>query len=580
MALAYDDATQPKKGLVYDPPLSSGGAGAFDVQGNPSPNVITPPEAKLPATPQSSAIGHIARAMGSAFAPPYGPSDEALKPFHLESYTNPLGLVARDALTTLDVLGRPVAAAIKGASAGMGEFAKATGGNQQEAERDTALLGDVAATILGQSPASGSPKTIPAGPIERSFRINASDQAKRTIEAGFVLPPAEASKGHIGEVNLANMAAGEAGKIKLGQLAAAKNQPMVNVYARTDLGLPAETVLSPQVFKAVRDREGRVYQEVVQAVPEVDLGRDEAFHEAVSKVGARSAETEKLFPSTKEPPGIPELRAELLHNSRAPTQTVMDFIADLRKNATANFQKDGDAMAHRMGAAQREAAHALEDAMERSVENAPEYYRSKLKEAQEYRDEVYRERADPGQGIALQGSVVEDADRAVQSWSEKLQGANAKNQENQTLLDRFRKARQTMAKSYDVEAVTNVSTGDVSAIGLGKLLQQGKPLTGNLKLIADSANSFHRAFQNPASFGGVELYSVLDAAGAAAMALAGHPVAATLVGARPILRSRQLSPWYQRRMIAEPQPSSTANAAALGRAGAVTAGTEGLGTPP
>lgn len=516
--------------------------------------------------------------MGSAFAPPYGPSDEVLKPFHLDSYTNPLGLLARDALTTVDVLGRPVASLLKGASAGMGEFAKATGGSQEEAERDTALLGDVAATIMGQSPMSGVPKAPRPAPLSGVGRINASDQAKQTIGAGFVLPPAEASQGHIGEVNAANMAAGEAGKIKLGQLAAAKNQPLVNVYARTDLGLPAETVLSPQMFKAVRDREGQVYQQVVSAVPEIDLGRDEAFHDAVAKVGARSAETEKMFPSTKEPPGIPALRAELLHNSRAPTQTVMDYIADLRKNATANFQKDGDAMAHRMGAAQREAAHVLEDAMERSVENAPDYYRTKVRDAQEYRDSVYRERAD--QGLPIQGPVVEDADRAVVDWSRRLEESNARNQDNQTLLDRFRQARQTMAKSYDVEAVTNVSTGDVSAAGLGKLLQQGKPLTGNLKLIADSANSFHRAFQNPASFGGVESYSVLDAAGAAAMALSGHPVAATLVGARPLIRGHVLSPRFQRRMISQPEPSPIPSVVGpLGRVGAGVAGAQGLTSP-
>lgn len=387
-------------------------------------------------------------------------------------------------------------------------------------------------------------------------RINASPEAKRAINAGFVLPPAEASVGHIGETNLTNMAAGEAGKIKLGQLAAAKNQPLVNLYAQKELGVPPGTPLTPQVFKQIREREGKVYQEVVDAVPEIDLAADPKFKEAVTKVGSRSRETERLFPSTTEPPGVTALRDELLRNAHGDTKAVMNYIADLRFKATRNFQAIGDAMAHRFGGAQREAANVLEEAMETSVKNAPEYYRERLSAAKKYRDDVYKERVD--QGLPLTGEVVEKADGALAAWSNRLAKSNAENQSNQTLLDRFRNARQTMAKSYDVEAVTNVSTGDVSATGLGRLLQQGKPLTGNLKLIADSANAFHRAFQNPAAFGGVEPLSVLDAAAAGAMALHGHPVAAASVLARPWLRSRVLSPGYQKRMVADPADAATA----------------------
>lgn len=543
----------------------------------PWPGVTVPPSPVV--KPDShSALGHIASAMGGAFKGPYGPSKETMAPL---VQGNPvLGAINQTVIgggaTALDAISRPFQSVKQGIAAGGSEIARALGAGettQKHTERDLNLMGDVALTLGGAltpSPKTSAPKP---GMLSGVGRINASDQAKETIRAGFVLPPAEASVGHIGEANLTNMAAGEAGKIKLGQLAAAKNQPIVNVYARNDLGLPPEAPLSPQAFRDVRAREGRVYQEVVNAVPEVDLARNPQFASDVEKIGSRSAETERLFPSTTEPPGITALRDEMMRNSRGSTQSVMDYIADLRKNASANFQKDGDAMAHRFGAAQREAAHVLEDAMERSVENAPQYYRDKLDAARTYRDAVYDERA--RQGLPLQGPVVEAADNAIQSWSDRLANANAKNQDNQTLLDRFRKARQTMAKSYDVESVTNVSTGDVSARGLGKLLQQGKPLTGDLKLIADSANSFHRAFQNPASFGGVESYSVLDAAAAASMAMAGHPVAATVVGARPLIRGRVLSPRYQRRMVSEPETSSGMSIP-LSRAGALTAGAKDL----
>jgi hypothetical protein len=241
-----------------------------------------------------------------------------------------------------------------------------------------------------------------------------------------------------------------------------------------------------------------------------------------------------------------------------------------------------------MGSAEREAATALEDALERSVKNAPDYFRDKLRHAIARRAEIdadLRTAQSPGvpeNPISQHGQLLnslrnqrDQAEVAVNDWRYRLENANYEDANHQTLLDRFRNARQIMAKSYDVESVTNVSTGDVSAHGLGKLLQQGKPLTGDLKLIADSANSFSRAFADPARFGGVESYSVFDGAAAAALALHGHPIAATMVGARPLLRARQMSPWYQRRMISEPQPGHPSSLPSVVRGAVVAAPTAG-----
>jgi hypothetical protein len=414
---------------------------------------------------------------------------------------------------------------------------------------------ELGAGPIGQFAAGTAASLLPfGGHLAAPTRINASENAKRAIEAGFVLPPPEASEGHIGQVNMTNLAAAEAGKIKTGQLASAINQPLVNLYAQKDLWLKPGTTLTPQVFEAVRAREGKVYQEVVDSVPEIELAADPLFKEDVGVIGKRSVETERLFPSTTEPPGVTALRAELLRNSRADTKSVMNYIADLRFQATRNFQTIGNAMAHRFGAAQREAAHALEDAMERSVRDAPKYYAKKLSAATQFRDLVLDERR--RQGLPLAGPVVDLANDHVDTWQRLLDQATAKDASNQTLVDRFRDARSVMAKSYDVEAVTNVSTGDVSASGLGRLLQQGRPFTGNLKLIADSANSFHRAFQNPAAFGGVEPLSLLDvayattaAATAAATGHVGPAIAAMVPLTRPWWRNRILSPGYQRGMI-------------------------------
>ena len=414
------------------------------------------------------------------------------------------------------------------------------------------------------------------GMMPNLTHINASPEAKAAIDAGFVIPPAEATERHIGTLNPTNVLAAEAGKIKSGQLASARNQPVVNLKVQEDLGLPPGTTLTPEAFKQVRAREGQVYQEVTAAVPEVNLRRDPEFMADVAALGKRSESTERNFPSTTEPPEIASLREEMAAHSRAPTKDVMNYIADLRSRAVADFQAHGEgaAMAHRKGYAEREAANALEDAMERSVQNAPQYYREKLDQAVARRAEIDADLrvAQPSAGVSVNpisphGQMIDrlrdarqQAEGEVRDWTSRLQNSENRNASDQTLVDRYRQARRIMAKSYDAESVTNVSTGDVSATGLGRLLQKGKPFTGNMKTIADAANNFRRAFQNPSAFGGVEPLSVLDAAFAAAQGAAAltnpglgglaHLAAGLGTIARHPLRSLMLSPGYQRGMIA------------------------------
>lgn len=411
---------------------------------------------------------------------------------------------------------------------------------------------------------------------------NPSAAARQAIENGFVIAPVDAEAGHIGSMSPTNSLAGMAGKVKDQQMASALNQPVVNAKVQQELRVPDGTPLYKETLKGVRDREGAVYREVEQAIPEIDLKRDPVLVDAVQKMGQRSESTETNFPSTKQPPEVQAMRNEILAKDRQPTGDVLKYIADLRSRAIANFQAHGEgaAMAHRKGFAEREAANALEDAVERSVQNAPQYYREKLADAVNNRDNTLRERAI--QGLPLYGDVVDNAQRQVQNWSDRLATSNAKNQGNQTLLDRLKNARKTIAQTYDVESVINPASGDVSASGLRILQEHSKPLTGNLKEIADAAGNFRKSFQNPAAFGGVEPLSVLDAgfavhqgAKAIAKGLAGDPGAFAHFMAmlspllRHVSRERLFQPSRQRAMVADPVgrnfPSSLVTAPLLPR---------------
>jgi hypothetical protein len=461
------------------------------------------------------------------------------------------GPVAKGVASTLAA--KPGLQAVSGATSGLA--------GQTAAELGAGPAGQFLASELGALAPGGAVKA--ASPA----RITPKTGARAAIDAGYVIPPIEAAEGGAKPYSLGSLASGESGKIKTAQYASVKNQEVTNRLAAQSIGLPPETPLTPKTLADVRANAGKTYQEVVAAIPEIDLARDPKFKEDVGKVGNRSIETEKLFPSTKEPPGVTALRDELLTHARGTTQEVMHYIADLRFRATQNMKTIGDAMAHRTGYAQRQAANSLEDAMERSVQEAPKYYKEKLDQALARRAEIDADMrfAQPTAGVSRtpvspherrleslrDERVAAEAD--VHAWSERLANANAKNESNQTLVDRFRDARRLMAMSYDIEAVSNVTTGDVSARGLGSLLDKGKPLTGNLKLIADAANEFPRAFQNPAAFGGVEPLSVLDLTAAGASLVAGHPVVAAGALSRPALRHTILSPGYQKAMISPPQ---------------------------
>lgn len=166
----------------------------------------------------------------------------------------------------------------------------------------------------------------------------------------------------------------------------------------------------------------------------------------------------------------------------------MELVKELRFNANANLRAIGDPSKHALGLAQRQAADAVDDLMERNITAA-------------------------GQPDVIAA---------------------------------YKQARQLIAKSYDVEGATNATTGDVNARGLARLAAKGRPLSGELDTIARAAEAFPKAMQAPAGFGYDEKLSALDFFGSAAAAIHGSPGIAGAIVGRPVARSVILSQPYQR----------------------------------
>lgn len=121
------------------------------------------------------------------------------------------------------------------------------------------------------------------------------------------------------------------------------------------------------------------------------------------------------------------------------------------------------------------------------------------------------------------------------------------------LVPKMVEARQLIAKTWTVGKALNPSNGNVNAKVLAKELERGKPLSDELKKIAQFAGQFKTASQMPESMGSLPQLSPLDfATGAGLFAGTGSPLAAAGLVARPAARALALSPIIQNRLIQSP----------------------------
>lgn len=118
------------------------------------------------------------------------------------------------------------------------------------------------------------------------------------------------------------------------------------------------------------------------------------------------------------------------------------------------------------------------------------------------------------------------------------------------LLQAFREGRKLIAKSYSVEKALNQATGTVDARKLAGQLQKGKPLSGELKSVAEFASRFPKASQTVEGMGSLPQTSPLDWAAGGALSMASmNPMFMLSTAARPAARATALSPFIQNRLI-------------------------------
>jgi hypothetical protein len=211
------------------------------------------------------------------------------------------------------------------------------------------------------------------------------------------------------------------------------NQKKVNRFSATELNISEVT---PQGLKLAKGPHNAVLNEIPKALPVLDVAQDAPLMQAIETLGAVRRQNPGLPNVSK----VDELRDRLFQINKMPTQQAMDLVKELRKDANHYFQqfalnKSGAEQAGDIAKAYRGAADAFEDAIERQLQPL-------------------------NPGLAQKG----------------------------------KEARTALAKIHNVEdALDGVN---VDPQKLAKMLENGVPLSGYLKEMAEIAREFPQVMQS------------------------------------------------------------------------------------
>jgi len=270
-----------------------------------------------------------------------------------------------------------------------------------------------------------------------------------------------------------------AGKTHLEQLASIKNQQMADKVARRAVGLPENSPLTPESMKDIRATEYAKGYEPVKNLG--NIVADTVYLDDLANIQSKYTGPSKSFPEA-----VPDEVGKLISRyqvEKFDAADAVDVIKNLREQASGNFRKGENALAK----SQLDISTALEGQIARNLEAS----------------------GDP-----------------------KL--AN--------LLEQFKASRQRMAISHTIEDAIRVGSGSVDAKKLGRDIQNDKFMTGDLKTIAEFANTFPRVNVPPSTIGTPGAATVVGrslsgGAGAVAGALAGGGPGAFIGAVAPELVS-------------------------------------------
>jgi hypothetical protein len=327
---------------------------------------------------------------------------------------------------------------------------------------------------------SSIPEVFSSGAAPKAAATVSDQILSKAQQAGYVVPPATTNPTVFNRT-----LEGIAGKANVAQAASVRNQAITNALARRALGLPEDAPLTSDTLDELRSNAGQSYEKVSNAGT---INVDPQYHADISDLTKSSTKINKDFPSYQSGP---QAQIKGLADSLRPANDSMDastaveLSKDLRFNANANdsvAMRTGDPTAKAMGRAQRDAAEAIEDQVQRHL--------------------------------------------------------TANGQPD--LADEWNQARTQIAKSYTVQKALD-GAGNVDATKLGRALKN-KNYNDELQTAGDFANAFPKAARVLPGKESMPGMSPLDVYGSVATSIAaGNPLPMLMGPGRMVARKLALS---------------------------------------
>jgi len=365
-------------------------------------------------------------------------------------------------------------------------------GTKEVTGSDTAALAASMLTPLAVNAAkTGAQNKIQQLASDKSRNAPKDKALEAALEAGYQVPPSSVKP------NLTNRSLETvAGKASVQQETSLNNAEKTNALARQALKLPPDTPLTPEVAQAVRKEAFQRGYAPLEKAGQISTGK--LYRQELDSIVSQYQGAARSFPQA-----VRDDVSKMVDGLRRRSFDAGDAVkmsATLRDDASKSFSTGDSAL----GKAQRAAAEAIENQIERGL------------------------------------------------------GSNPKSAE---LMQNFRDARQLMAKAHTVQDAIQVGTGSVDARKLAAALQGGAPLNGELRVAAEFAKNYPKAVQ-PASMVGSPVNNLRAYAsmaggggGAALGQMMGNPVLGGMVGAAipavasPAAKSVLLSKAYQGRQL-------------------------------
>jgi hypothetical protein len=244
------------------------------------------------------------------------------------------------------------------------------------------------------------------------------------FEAGYRLTPTQAERGIVPRA--IEGLVGSAKMEKLTSIHAAKNTARL---IKEEFGIPEKQNITVEALENIRSREGQAYEAVKSSVKIIKP--DKKFMEDAQKLRGDFTNAAKEYPDLIKNDAVETLIDSI--TVPASPRAMVELTKKLRKDATSNLKSFDDPAKRELGFAQRNAATAIENMI----------------------------------------------DRALTSVGKK------------DMVRDWRSARRKIAQTHDIEAALNEVTGEVSNVVLGKMHERGTPFTGAM----EKAARFSRAFK-------------------------------------------------------------------------------------